>query len=131
MAKNKKLIGLESMDAQMAVVDSVPLEQQIKELKEAAADPEKSIAEFKALTQTYLSQNSDGLYALLVSEMKKTGYSAVKMLDNRNISWIPVIEKHIAVTPSFIAVGGGHLGGKNGVVNLLRAKGYTLTPIKL
>ncbi len=131
VAKKKPLIGLESMDAQMSVVDSVPLEQQIRELKEAAANPEKNIAEFKTLTQTYLSQNSDQLYDLLVREMKKTGYSEAKMLDNRNINWIPVIEKNIAVTSSFIAVGGGHLGGKNGVVSLLRAKGYTLTPIKL
>ncbi|MBA2334195.1 MAG: TraB/GumN family protein [Blastocatellia bacterium] len=33
--------------------------------------------------------------------------------------------------PTFIAVGAGHLGGKNGVIRLLRARGYKLTPIKL
>lgn len=52
-------------------------------------------------------------------------------IDERNINWIPIIEKNIAVTPSFIAVGGGHLGGKNGVIRLLRKRVYTLTPIKL
>jgi uncharacterized protein YbaP (TraB family) len=63
--------------------------------------------------------------------MKAEGYPLEKFIDQRNKNWIPVIEKTIAVTPSFIAVGGGHLGGANGVVNLLRAKGYKLTPIKL
>jgi len=37
----------------------------------------------------------------------------------------------IAGKSSFIAVGGGHLGGKNGVVNLLKAKGYQVQTIKL
>lgn len=131
VAKKLPVVGLESVDAQMAAVDSVSLEQQIREMKEAAADPEKTIAEFRKLSETYLSQNSDRVYDFTESEFKKTGYSQAKMLDNRNISWIPVIEKNIAITPSFIAVGGGHLGGKNGVVNLLRSKGYTLTPIRL
>jgi len=30
---------------------------------------------------------------------------------------------------TFFAVGAGHLGGNNGVVNLLKAEGYTLTPL--
>ena len=133
MTKLRKipLIGLESMEVQMAVIDSIPLDQQIKELKEIAVDPEKTIAEFKKLTQTYLSQDSDEMYDLVVAEMKKPGYSQAIMVDNRNISWIPVIEKNIAAKASFIAVGAGHLGGKNGVVNLLRRKGYKLTPIRL
>ncbi|NVK65079.1 MAG: TraB/GumN family protein, partial [Flavobacteriales bacterium] len=29
------------------------------------------------------------------------------------------------------AVGAGHLGGPEGVIRLLEAKGYTLTPVKL
>lgn len=131
VAKKLPVVGLESMETQMAAVDSIPMEQQIRELKEAAADTEKTIAQFKKLSAAYLSQNSDQLYIVVESEFKETGYSQAIMLDNRNINWIPVIEKNIALKPSFIAVGGGHLGGKNGVVNLLRAKGYTLTPIRL
>jgi uncharacterized protein YbaP (TraB family) len=53
------------------------------------------------------------------------------LLDDRNKDWIPKIEKAIGEKSSFIAVGGGHLGGKNGVVNLLRAKGYKVEAIKL
>jgi len=37
----------------------------------------------------------------------------------------------ISEKPSFIVVGGGHLGGKNGVINLLKAKGYQVQAIKL
>lgn len=131
VASKMPVIGLESVEAQIAVIDSEPLERQIKALNETAVNPEKDFGDFKTLYKTYLTQNSDDLYDLAASQMKTLGYSQPKMLDQRNLSWIPVIEKNISVTPSFIAVGGGHLGGEKGVVNLLRARGYKLKPIKL
>lgn len=131
VAKKMPVLGLETVEAQIAVIDSLPLDQQIKELNEMAANPEKVVGEFKTLYQTYLTQSSDDIYKFVASRMKTPGYSQAKMLDERNNNWIPVIEKNIAVTPSFIGVGSGHLGGKKGVVNLLRTKGYKVTPIKL
>jgi uncharacterized protein YbaP (TraB family) len=32
--------------------------------------------------------------------------------------------------PTFFAVGAGHLPGEQGVINLLKAEGYTVTPIR-
>lgn len=130
-AKKMPVIGLEKVETQIAVIDSQPLQRQIKALNEMAANPEKSAGEFKALYQTYLTQNSDDIYNLVVKQMKGDDFPLEKFIDERNKNWIPLIEKTIVVTPSFIAFGGGHLGGENGVVKLLRAKGYKLTPIKL
>ena len=48
-----------------------------------------------------------------------------RLLDNRNRAWIDVIER----TPGdllVVAVGGAHLPGKAGLLNLLRAQGYTM-----
>ena len=42
---------------------------------------------------------------------------------------MPKIEKMIASKPSFIALGVSHLEGEKGILNLLKQKGYTLTPI--
>lgn len=131
VANKMPVVGLETVEAQIAVIDSQPLDKQVKVLNEMAANPQKSFDEFRELYRTYLTQNSDEIYGLAVSQMKSQGYSLTRMIDERNINWIPTIEKHMAVTPSFIAVGGGHLGGEKGVINLLRAKGYKLTPIKL
>ena len=125
------ILGLETAEKQIAVIDSLPLDQQIKALNKMAATPDKSFGDFKSLYQIYLTQNSDELYNFMIRQLKADGMSQEKLLDERNTSWIPIIEKQIAVTPSFIGVGAGHLGGKKGVVKLLRAKGYKLTPIKL
>lgn len=51
------------------------------------------------------------------------------LLDNRNISWIPVIEAQISKESTFIAVGAAHLAGENGVINLLKKQGYNLKPV--
>lgn len=135
-ATEKKLpiIGLETVDVQFAALDSVPIETQTKSLKEMAADPDQAFNEFKELTRIYLTQNSDELYNFTLNGMRTSGFppaSIVKLLDERNTSWIPVIERNINSKPAFIGIGGGHLGGKKGVVNLLRKRGYKLIPIKL
>ena len=125
------IVGLETVDAEFAALDSLPLDKQIEALNKMAANPEKSFGDFKNQYRIYLSQNSDELYDLSAAQFKADGSSQVKLLDERNAAWIPVIEKNIRVTPSFIGIGGAHLGGAKCVVNLLRAKGYKLTPIKL
>jgi uncharacterized protein len=124
------VLGLETAEEQIAVLDSTPLNDQLKWLTDIANNPIKSIDEFKKLNKLYFAQDSDAIYDLAIAGMKESGMSQAKMLDERNTRWIPAIERAIGVTPTFIAVGAGHLGGKNGVVNLLRAKGYTLTPIR-
>ena len=52
------------------------------------------------------------------------------LLVKRNKNWIPKIGEMATAKSTFFAVGAGHLPGKNGVINLLKAAGYTLTPIK-
>ena len=51
------------------------------------------------------------------------------MVAGRNKKWISVIKSIIQDCPCLIAVGAGHLPGKEGLINLLRNEGYILTPI--
>lgn len=129
-ARKLPVAGLETVEEQIAVLDAQPLNDQLKWLTDIANNPQKPIDEFQKLSKFYFAQDSDALYDLTASGMKESGMSQAKMLDERNIRWIPIIEKAIAGTSTFIAVGAGHLGGKNGVVSLLRAKGYTLMPMR-
>lgn len=52
-----------------------------------------------------------------------------KFLDDRNNKWIPEIAKFSKEVSTFYGVGAAHLGGDQGVINLLRNAGYTVTPI--
>jgi uncharacterized protein len=132
-ATTRKLpvVGLETAEEQIAVLDSNSVEKQLNDLSAMSADPAAKIGEFHKLYKIYLSQDSDALHRYTEKQFKDSGFSAQKMLHGRNAKWIPKIEAAVAAKPSFIAVGAAHLGGQKGVVNLLRAKGYTVKPIRL
>jgi len=52
-------------------------------------------------------------------------------LKQRNQNWIPKIEENISKQPCLIAVGHQHLWYKTGIISLLRASGYTVTPVSI
>lgn len=129
--KKKSIIGLETAQSQFDALNKTPVKEQAKKLYEMALDPNKSFADFKKLVKIYKMQDSDALYNEMSAQMSKDKTFQTTLLDNRNVAWIPKLEKEMNEKSSFIAVGGGHLGGKKGVINLLKAKGYKITAIKL
>ncbi len=129
--KQKPVEGLETVAVQAATIDSIPLKKQADGLYQTALEPEKSSAEFKKLLEIYKTQNTDKLFEYMETQMKDDPAFQTNLLDKRNTAWIPKIEKAVKEKSSFIAVGAGHLGGKTGVLNLLRAKGYKVQAIKL
>jgi uncharacterized protein YbaP (TraB family) len=55
---------------------------------------------------------------------KKSKYTIEK-----NNEWVATIDSVVKIDKTFIVVGIGHLGGNNGLIGLLRKKGYHLKPI--
>jgi uncharacterized protein len=130
-AKAKKDVGgLESVEVQMAALAKTPIEKQAEDLYKLALNPQAAFDQFKSLVAAYKLQDSEKLFAEMTKQSASEPDFIKNLLDARNFNWIPVIETAIAEKPRFIAVGGGHLGGKNGVVKLLRKQGYTVTAIK-
>lgn len=130
-AKKKNVEGLETIAFQMEKVNRKPMKTQVEELYKLALDPQKSIDEFRNLVVDYKLQNSDELYEKTINGKFSDTEFEKAMLDERNADWIPKIEKSIREKSIFIAVGAGHLGGKNGVIKLLKNKGYKIEAIKL
>ncbi len=51
------------------------------------------------------------------------------LIVQRNKNWIPVIEETTKLKPTFFAVGAAHLAGEEGVIKLLRKKGYKVEAV--
>ncbi len=122
--------GLETMDYQIGIFDSIPYEAQAKMLVEAveqsgSADADRMMDD---LIRTYLSQDIDGLVQAFSDDDEFAEFESI-LLNDRNHNWIPIIKEKFAVQPTFVAVGAGHLAGPEGVLHLLRRQGYTITPI--
>lgn len=130
-AAGKTVEGLESVEDQIAALNIKPIEKQAEDLYRIALDPQKPINEFKELVAVYKDQNAEELIRFIARQTSGDPQLAAKMLTERNRRWLPEIEKILNEKPTLIAVGGGHLGGSNGVVNLLRQQGYTVTAIKI
>lgn len=131
VAKKKSVEGLETVADQMKTINRKPMKKYAEDLYKLALDPQKSVDEFKNLVITYKLQNSDELYEKMVNGKLGDAEFEKALLDERNADWIPKIEKSIGEKSIFIAVGAGHLGGKNGVLELLKKKGYKIEAIRL
>lgn len=129
--REMKIDGLETVKYQMSMFDSIPYEDQAKMLVEAVqGDDEESESSMDAMVELYKQQDIDGLYQLIMQEDSDMEDFEDILLVTRNKNWIPKIENMAAKKPTFFAVGAGHLPGKQGVINLLKEAGYTLTPIR-
>ena len=131
--EKKEVFGLESVEAEMAALDKVPMDEQLKGLVDMARKPEEAKKEFDELISIYKAHDIDKLMgAMKTSKFSGGDFAQVEesLLGERNASWIPVIEKAAKDKPTFFAFGAGHLGDKKGIVNLLRKKGYTVMPVE-
>ena len=127
----KSVVGLETVASQLAMIDHKPIAVQAKELYEMSLDLPKAVNQLKDLMAAYKDRNSDRIFEISAAQMKDDKPFMKRLLDDRNAAWLPKIESNVKLRPTFIAVGAGHLGGPNGVIALLRAKGYQIKPIKL
>lgn len=130
--------GLENPGAGMAALASQPLADQVKMLEWDLTSTLNLDDQIVTMTEAYFGERlaegiliqNQTLYGDLDvprSEIAQVlnGFQR-RLLDDRNRAWIKVIDR----TPGnslVIAVGGAHLPGEAGLLNLLAKQGYTLT----
>ena len=134
IAENKKLEikGLETVAEQLGLFSALSDDQQVEMVMATIrSEGNSGLEEIEKIMTLFADQDIDGLYQLIADDMGSMKGMNDILLDDRNKRWIPLIEQMITEKSTFIAVGAGHLGGPNGVIRLLEAKGYTLTPIEL
>jgi uncharacterized protein YbaP (TraB family) len=130
-SKQKKNIkGLETIEDQVAVFDSIPDSTEIANLKSMVLDFNKGVEEFKKLVAVYKTQDVDSIYGL-TNQSPELMEAENELLVKRNSKWIPVMKSSMQQGSSFFAVGAAHLGGDIGVIALLRKQGYTVKPVKM
>lgn len=130
--QEEEVYGLESVAVQMAMFDIIPYEEQMQELINSAKDNMAADkVKYEKMMEIYNSKDLNAIMNFMNEEENNMyGDHNDIMLDNRNISWIPKIEEAAKTTPTFFGVGAAHLPGDNGVIKLLRKKGYKVEAVK-
>lgn len=129
----KEVLGLETLDAQLAALDKIPVADQLKGLVDMAKKPEEAKKEFNDLLTAYKAKDITKMMAMMKTSQFSGGDLSQfedDLLNTRNANWIPVIEKAAKEKPTFFAFGAGHLGNEKGVLNLLRKNGYTVEAVQ-
>lgn len=120
--------GLESMDFQISIFDEIPYKDQATMLVESIKTSNTGSDQFKEMVDIYKRQDINAMQELMKTDETIEEYEDV-LLVKRNKNWIPIMKEMMNATPTFFAVGAGHLGGEFGVIQLLKNEGYTLRPV--
>ncbi len=128
MAKKEKkeIIGLETIKEQMNIVSGIPIEEQIKDLKETTAS---MMRDYNEMLEAYVSQDLKALEAT-TEDSKSFDSMEAKLLTERNERWIKTIQEKLGKKSYFFAVGAMHLVGESGLINQLQEAGYSVEAVK-
>ncbi|WP_223557743.1 TraB/GumN family protein [Chryseobacterium lathyri] len=126
LKSKKKVFGLEKVEDQMTSInkayDLKAVIQQLKMGKEYEILLKKMITAFK-------KEDVQSLYTLFKDDKMMNAEQEKAMLTDRNKNWAEKMPEMMKKESAFFAVGGAHLMGENGIIQLLRSKGYTVKPV--
>ena len=139
-AEDKEVGGLETMDEQLGAMADMPEEDHIKMLEMSLDYMEKltakGISPLRRMQKIYLAGDGDKLWELAKEAMgadKELMNRFLKlMLTDRNVRMADRLAKMIQDNPEkcyFFAVGAMHYPGRDGMLDVLRRKGYRITRI--
>ncbi|MGG5209582.1 TraB/GumN family protein [Chryseobacterium sp. MIQD13] len=126
LKSKKKVYGLEKVEDQMTSINKAydlrAVIGQLKMGKEYEILMKEMVAAFK-------KEDVQSVYTLFKNEKIMNAEQEKAMLTDRNKNWAEKIPEIMTKESSFFAVGGAHLMGENGIISLLKAKGYTVKPV--
>ena len=136
-AQGTRVVGLETIADQLAAMASLPLETELAWLRATLMLYPRIEDQTETLLQLYLqrrisatwelSQGLSGALALTAEQLQEVKQALV-VRRNRHMrdAALPLLAKGGV----FIGVGALHLPGRDGLVQLLRDKGYTVTAVE-
>lgn len=138
LAAGKEVKGVETLAEQMEVVASLPMSFHVRSLVGTVKYPEYAANMMETTLKLYL-QGEIGLVfpagtyfapEVKASDAKDMALFEAKLITMRNHNMANRGEPILARGNVFMAVGALHLIGDEGLVELLRKKGYTVTAVK-
>ena len=125
--ENKVVRGLESLEFQFGLLDQLSASEQDLMLRQTLSELEMLNEGVERLVQSWLSGDVGAVENLLLASMKE--YPAVyrNVVIDRNHRWLPDLTKMLERgEKALVVVGAAHLVGKDGLIELLKQRGYTV-----
>ena len=127
VGSGKTVQGLETVDYQISRFDEMTKEQQDRLLAETLKELDREKASISKLADAWKNGDTATIERIMLKDLKDDPAMYQRLLIDRNRNWLPKIEALFARPgKAFVVVGAAHLVGPDGLVQMLKARGYTV-----
>jgi hypothetical protein len=125
---DRRVIGLETMDEQIAAIEAIPLAEQADMLYDHLVG-KQGADDLDAMHDAYAEQDLDRLWAVTSSSTGPTEEFQRILLTDRNRVMVQRMDSVMrADTTALFLIGAAHLPGSDGLLEGLKAQGYSVAP---
>ncbi len=125
----QRVIGLETVQEQFKAMDAIPLKDQANMLLQHVKGGEGS-AQLDRMLEAYARQDLDALFVVMGEQGGIPQAMEKALFTDRNQRMVHRLDSLMQRGEQvFFLVGAGHLPRTNGLVQLLRSRGYTVEPV--
>ncbi|OLC67363.1 MAG: hypothetical protein AUH79_04240 [Betaproteobacteria bacterium 13_1_40CM_4_64_4] len=123
----KAVQGLETLEYQVSRFDEMPMDQQDKMLADTLKNLDTEKANVNKLADAWQAGDLLAVEQIVLQEVKQDPLMYQRLLVERNRNWLPKLEALFARRGhAFVVVGAAHLIGPDGLLAMLKAKGYSV-----
>lgn len=123
----KPILGIEKFEEQIGIYEDMQEKDQKEILRFLTDSSSGGNSYMDSMITIYVSQDIDKVYRFVHKETS-TSFKD-KLLIKRNHTMDHRIDSLIQLRSAFICVGTAHLPGQEGLIELLRNRGYSVTPV--
>jgi len=125
--RGKPISGLETLDFQIGLLDQLSKQNQETMLRETVSELDLLDRNIDEIVRSWADGDEAVLAKLLLAGMVDFPEIHQKVIVERNRRWVPEIEKLLEQgSGALIVVGAAHLVGRDGVIEMLKTKGYSV-----
>jgi uncharacterized protein len=125
--RGKPTSGLETLEFQIGLLDQLSKQNQEAMLRETVTELDLLDRDIDEIVRSWVEGNAAVLAKLLLAGMAEFPEIHQKVLVERNRRWLPEIEKSLEqASEALIVVGAAHLVGPDGIIEMLKTKGYSV-----
>ncbi len=118
-------IGLETVELQLKLFSSLTPEQQKGMLEQTLAEASTLSQEYEKMISAWKNGELEALQGMLFDEAERFPELMDIFLKSRNLAWIDRLDAMLKNKENaMILVGTGHLASKDGLIQLLKDRGY-------
>jgi uncharacterized protein YbaP (TraB family) len=125
-AAGKRFVALETAEEQIGFLDGLSPGTQDAMLKESVEGIQAEQTEIRALARAWRAGDAATVERIALKGLSESPEVYNALLRDRNRRWVPQIESCVQTRACFVVVGAAHLVGPEGLVALLKARGYAV-----